>query len=201
MRKRSEAGKAKQVTPEVADLSRQINEAINPPPLFASANQGEQYQLPVGYQRIVESIHVPDPEAEYARLERALTVGEQRTDYGSLNAALDRAEDNARAAHRLYLAAKLQRERYELEAEPVIGAMRDQATAKLEQEKVAGTRKKQITDADVRAYAATMFPDEWTAQQMALSQVQAMEKMLERLADLWLRRCSSLATMLSSLRK
>ncbi len=152
-----------------------------------------------GYDRIVERVFdLPDPDDEYRALEAALVVGDREHD--SLAAALDRAEDNARRAHRLYVAAKLDRDRYEADAEVVTAALREQATDVLQQQKAAGLRSKAITDADVLAQCAAMHPDEWRDIVDRRSRARLTVEHLERLADLWVSRCRSLTALLSARR-
>jgi len=170
----------------------------------AQAVRGESpfSEVPVlsgGYQRIKETIfHLPDPESEYADLERALVLGTQQFD--SVSAALDRAEDNARRAHRLYVCARVEAERFTADADVVEGAMRAQAVAELQREKDAGLRTKQITDSDTTAKLAALFPDEWRDLQARKVESRKMLEHLERFADLWRSRCYSLSKLLESRR-
>lgn len=174
--------------------------ALPEPPLFVSAN-GSDAVLPGDFASITERVFVNDALAEYNRLEAALTLGDQRSDYGTLLKALDQAEQNARGAHRLYVTAKVVHQKYELDAEPVQAAMWESAQVALQREKDAGERKKQITDADVRMMASTMFPDEWQSIQLQRAKAKAMVEHVERLAELWMNRCRTLSTMLGTLRK
>jgi len=152
-----------------------------------------------GFERITERVFdLPDPEAEYALLEKALSLGTQEFD--SIAKALDSAEDNARRAHRLYVGAKLDYERFLADAEVIEGAIWSEAVAELQREKEAGTRTKQITDADSRAKCAALFPDEW--RDLAEKKVQAKLSVehMERFADLWVSRCRSLGGLLAAKR-
>jgi hypothetical protein len=215
LRKRSEAKRA--ASPAVEDLSRKLSNALadssardaaaaagverpEAPPLFEHANRA---RLAEGFQQIVETIFValPDVKREYDRLVAQLRVGERRSDNATLREALDDAEDNARRAHALYLTARTEQERFELDAEPAGAAMWEKATRVLQQEKDQGLRSKQITDADVRAMAATLFPDEWRSHNLRLAEVKKMVEGCQHLAELWKRRCSSLETLLQTLRR
>jgi len=141
--------------------------------------------------RIVTTIFDCDIDRVYERLKRELKVGEGRADRGTLQKNIDEAEDNAREAHRLYVTAKLMKERYEAQHDPIIGAMWKSAQEVLEKEKKDGLRTKQITDADVRYKAAEMYPDEWQEQQARLRKYDQTVKHLEHLVQLWISRCQS----------
>lgn len=158
--------------------------------------------LPVmdkGFERIKDTIfQLPDPDAEYADLERALVLGTQQFD--SISAALDKAEDHARRAHRLYVCARVEAEKFNIDADIVEGAMRTQAVSELQREKDAGIRTKQITDADTSARLGAMFPDEWRDLQERRIESRKMVEHLERFSDLWRSRCYSLAKLLESRR-
>lgn len=148
-----------------------------------------------GFGRIIERVFdLPDPEAEYQALEAALGAGSREQD--SVAQALDGAEDYARRAHRLYVNAKVDLERFQADCDTVEGAMREQAVAALTVEKERGVRTKQITDADVRHRAAVMYPDEWRDALNRKAKGEGAVKHLERLADLWQGRCRSLAALL-----
>jgi hypothetical protein len=214
LRKRSEAAAelaAKMVTP-TADTAAS-NEAVSkamfdrpavvptPPPLFASANSWQGPGVHPDFERIVETIYQTDAFKDYVDLESSLEVGDQRGDYRTLTEHLDKAERRARRAHALYLGAKLERARWEMDSEVTLAGMRTKASDELEEEKDRGERKKAITDADVRARMAELFPDEWRHQELKRVKLKGTEEHLERLADLWKVKCFSLSTMLSNLRK
>lgn len=158
--------------------------------------------LPVladGFTRITERVFdLPDPDAEYKTLEASLKLG--TSEFDSLQQALDCAEDNARRAHRLYVNARVEGESYEFDAEVVEAAMRTHASAELQREKESGLRTKQITDADVTAKIAAMFPDEARDLRMRRIRARKMIEHLKEFADLWGSRCRSLAKMLESKR-
>lgn len=176
-------------------------------PLFANTNKrtpANPLQVPSlspDMEAITETVFVDDALAEYNRLTAALTVGESRTDYGTVLKALDNAEANARDAHRLFCTAKLEAKRFDLDADVVEAAMWSEATASLQAEKDAGQRNKAITDTDVRNKAQAMFPDEYRATLLKREKVKRMVDQMERLADLWFSRCRDVNTMLSTLRK
>jgi hypothetical protein len=197
--------KGLQTATKVAVASAELQASLNaptertPPPLFASANKGPGVHA--DFDRIVETIYQVDAFKDYEDLEANLEVGDQRGDYRTLTEHLDKAERRARRAHALYLGAKLERAKWEMDSEVVLARMRDQAAEELENEKARGERKKAITDADVRARMAEKFPDEWRHQEVKRVKLKGAEEHLERLADLWKVKCFSLSTMLSNLRK
>jgi hypothetical protein len=179
-----------------------MQEAVEAQP--ASAVRGDEIdtsgpKLAAGYERIQDRIFsLPDPEAEYAELQAGLQVGNQQFD--SIFSALDRAEDNARRAHRLYICARVDAERFALDADVTEGGLWAAANADLQREKDSGARTKQITDADVRARIASMFPDQWTELQQRRIKARKTVEHLERFADLAKTRCFSLANMLATKR-
>lgn len=170
----------------------------------ASAVRGDEIdtsspRLSAGYERIQERVFdLPDPDSEYTELQRDLQIGNQQFD--SIYNALDRAEDNARRAHRLYICARVDAERFALDADVTEGGLWAAATADLQREKDSGARTKQITDADVRARVSTMFPEQWSQLQERRIKARKTIEHLERFADLSKTRCFSLANMLSTKR-
>lgn len=152
-----------------------------------------------GYDRITERVFdLPDPDAEYDDLEQALVLG-TRT-YESVSDALDRAEDNARRAHRLYVNARVDAERFNIDADVIESAMRTQAVAELQREKDAGIRTKTITESDTASKVAAMFPDEYRDLAERKVKSRKMVEHLEVFAKLWGSRCYSLSKMLESKR-
>ena len=152
------------------------------------------------FDQIVESVYRLDIRAEYDSLERELVVRDNEGDRGTLRSYLNRAEDNARRAHRLYLAAKIEAERTELDEQPLIGAMRREANDRLQREKDAGKRSKAITDADVSTLAASMYPNDWPKIHERIAKAKGTAEHLERFADLWRSRCGTARSLLESSR-
>lgn len=191
---------------KVAETSKKLQEELdrNQPKSerieFDRANAPKEKPLDPQFERIVESVFVDKPFEIYQALEAKLRVGDQRTDHGSVNKALDEAESNARLAYKLYCTAKIERERWEMDNDVIFGAMRAEATRLLQREKEQGLRSKQITDADVDSTCATMFADEWRHQQTKRKKVDLMVKSMENLSELWLSKCRSLNAMLSKQR-
>ncbi len=175
------------------------NEHI-PPIEFPSANAATESKLSPDFARIVETIFVDKPFEVYQQLEKDLRVGENRSDHGTVNKALDNAEPNARLAHRLWVTSVVERKRWELENAVIFAVMRDNATEMLTREKTQGLRPKQITDADVASALAQLYPDEFRSQEIRRTKVEMMEASMKNMAEVWMRRCSSLSTMLSKQR-
>lgn len=139
-------------------------------------------------------------EEEFRRLEAELSIGSARGEHGRLAEALDNAETNTRAAFRLYATARIARKSREDTDEIASAKLRDDATKSLQEEKDKGTRAKAITDADISARMAGLFPDEFRAQSERRRRWEMTEKSLEHLVSMWESRCRSLQAMLSKSR-
>lgn len=200
MLKRRPEGAADRASAREADaVTRDAGLVTTAPAQRTTPFNGPLPEQAGGYARITERVFaLPDPDTEYDALERALVLGTR--EYDSITDAVDTAEDNARRAHRLFVAAKLDYERFCADAEVIDGAMRSEATAELQAEKESGARTKQITDADVKAKCAAMFPDEFRDLAEKRTAAKLAVEHLERFADLWSSRCRSLGGMLASRR-
>jgi hypothetical protein len=164
-------------------------------PAQAAAAERKMQELPelaMSFTTIREKVFtLTDPDGEYQHLEDSLSIRAALTP-GVLQAALNEAEDNARRAHKLYVVANADYERFERECEPIIESMRDAATRELQHEKDNGMRSKAITDADVRGRASQLFTDEWAAIDARRIKANGMLEHLKVLAKLWENRCYSL---------
>lgn len=164
----------------------------------ADRQRKELPELNISFTRIRESVFtLADPDGEYKHLEEGISLREALTP-GALMTALNDAEDNARRAHKLYVVARADYERFERECEPIVEGMRDAANRELQAEKDQKLRSKAITDADVRGRAATMFPDEWRNIDTRRIKANGMLEHLRALAELWKNRCYSLNGMLNA---
>ena len=170
------------------------------PDSWPSANRPKEKPIDERFARITERVFVEDPEGLYKKLEENLRIGEERSDRGVLLRALDNAESNARDAHRLWMTAKLEQQRYEITNKIVFAAIRDEANRVLQREKDQKLRSKQITEEDIDTMAAQLFPDEYEEQKLRRHKAELMVKSMENLAELWLKRCSALETMLGKSR-
>jgi hypothetical protein len=171
---------------------------------FLSGHAGvdvrKETPLSPDFEKIVTRSFVLEPFEAYQRLEATLKLGEKRDDRGSAFKGLDEAESCQREAHKLWATCIRERARWEKDNEVVHGAMRLRATEVLQQEKAQGLRNKQITDPDVESMAATMFPDQWSAQEVRRAEVKAMEESTRNLAELWMKRIQTLQTLLTKQR-
>jgi len=167
---------------------------------FPNANRAKSARLREDLAKVVETIYVKDIHDDWKKLETGLSLGEKRSEHAHAIAALDKAASRAYLAHRLYLTARSVREEWELENEVIFGAMWSAATRDLQKEKDGGLRSKQITDADVKSRVATMFPDEYQAQEKRRRDVEFTVKSLERLAEIWMSKCRDLQAMVGKLR-
>lgn len=207
MKKRSEKSESKEET--VEEISKKLNKELHPdqaaddeplPFNFESANAPRKAKLREDLDKIVEVVFVNNMQETWERLRKALVIGEKRSDHGTLQQALDRAEKNAHDAHRLYVTAKVEHQRWERENDVVFSAMWSKANRSLQKEKDDGLRSKQITDADIKARMATLWPDEYSAQETRRAKVKATVEALEDLAEQWKSRCRTLQTMMGKLR-
>jgi hypothetical protein len=189
------------VTPEetVESLSAQLQDQLKPEADKLNEFLGAMPPKPIAddVRRIVEATFlVGDVFPVYERLEKALRIGEGRTEHGVVATALDEAETNARTAFKLWQTGKAARESWELTNGTVFSAMWNRANAQLQSEKDEKKRNKAITDADIRAMCFVMFPDEYEAQERERKRVEAMEKSLAHLSETWNLRVRTLQTML-----
>jgi len=185
-------------TDDEADIRARAAGIVSP----ADAARTHAQSLPTledGYLAVQERIFtLPDPNAEYDELERAMKLGTREFD--SVSRALDDAEDNARRAHKLYVNARLEYERFSIDADIIEAGMAAQARTELEREKETGQRSKQITQEDVKHKCLVMFPDEWRDLAERRVKGRKMLEHLERFAELWKTRCFSLAKQLEARR-
>lgn len=183
------------------DLARRANKKTVE---FPSAQPAEEVPLGAGFQRIIEHVFIDDVWASYEKLESTLRIGDERKDYGRVMKEVDDAETNAREAHRLWMTAKVERERWELENRVVFASMRETAQQQLEREKDAKIKAKEsskmITEEDMISRVALLFPDEYRHQEVTRKKVKAMEDSMADLAAKWDSRCRSLGTVANKLR-
>jgi len=172
-----------------------VDAPADEPPMFARAD-GLSQELSPQMERLVETVFdLPDVDAEYRALEAQLTMGESRSDYGTVLEALDRAEDNARRAHRLFVCASLERKRYLLEREVVEAAMHKEAVASLKKS------EDKVTIDATQARTVELFGDEYQAGEEKKKRVELSVAHLEQLAFTWSSRCRTLQTILGSMRR
>lgn len=195
------------VEKSVEEISAELKESLDPKtPEEEVWNQTRQRrehapdEVRPDLAMIVKSIFVVDMHKTWRRLRRKLRIGEKRSDYATIRKALDEAEHDAQQAHRLYVTAKVERDRWEMNQEVSSTAMWSKATRTLQEEKDSKLRNKAITDADVRARCAALFPDEWRHLEDQRSRLKETVSNFQNLAELWQSRCHTLRTMLDKLR-
>lgn len=195
VRKATAAAEAKDVVAEAA-----AEDIVQKPPHQQSRNP-KPYSIEPrfgrNFDRVVELVfdESVDVEAEYVELERALDI-EQALSAQVVKEELSKAEKRAFRAHRLYVTAKLELERYEIDVGVAVGAMRERAVIELSKEKDDGARKKQITEQDVTDRCVTLFPDEWRQVQNDRERSKRTVELLGKLSELWFKRSYSLSAML-----
>lgn len=156
--------------------------------------------MPADLQRIAETIIIRDLFDEWKKLEAALDIGDKRSEHGHAVRAADLAARRAYKAHRLYLTARNMWKAWELENEVIFGAMWSEATRALQVEKEQGLRSKQITDADITRRVATMFPDEYQAQERKRRELKSAVESLEKLAEIWVEKQRDARAIVGSIR-
>ena len=163
--------------------------------VFESANAVKEHPLHPALVQIMEKVYLEDLVYAYDELEAGMKECDELTERGATKKALGMAETNYRKAHKLYLTARFEHKKWNLENLIVFGAMRRDATEALQQEKKQGERSKAITEADVHAKCAELFQDEYVAQEMKRENVQAIEDDIENLAKSWEMRCQTLRVL------
>lgn len=160
-----------------------------------------EVKMAPAFARILESVFRVDVWADYSRLEDGLRVGQAGlSDRDTLMQARDGAEDNTRLAHKLYCAARVEQERYELDAKVIEGVARRKVMRDLQAEKESGQRAKQITEADIEGYMLLEFPDEYASLSLSRLKYRKMVEHLDKLHELWVSRCRALDTLLGKSR-
>lgn len=205
MKSRSEAKRAAEKKTESPkdESTRDLSETVEreqSPFQFESANAAKTPMIRSDFGKIVETVFVNDLHETWKKLKDSLTVGEKRSDHGTLQKALDQAEKNAYDAHRLYITAKIEFESWQKDHDVVMGAFWSEASRSIQKEKDEGNRSKQITDADVRMRIATLHPDDWKVLEVKSAKFKATVDSLANLSEQWNSRCRTLQTMMGKLR-
>jgi hypothetical protein len=158
--------------------------------------------LPPAYGRIVRTTFDFDPEAVFLELDAALGFNKPLRDMGyiELAEALDDAARCYRKASRLLAHAEATQARFDADCEAVSGDMRTQAVSQLKKEKEEKGGK-QITDADVTARMAALFPDEYRRQEVLKAEMKATLSHLRDEVKNWELRRREIDTMLRECRK
>lgn len=177
---------------EKADKEERISAARAA--VFENANAAKERPMTEPMRRIIESqfLREEDIVREHRELEERLKTSNK---VGHQAHELEESEVNARRAFKLWITFKQMTLEWEMDNRVVFTDMREQATKALQREKEQGYRSKQITDADVSNMMATMFPDEWRAQEIKRSRAHSTEKSLEHLVEMWGAKVRSLGTL------
>lgn len=151
-----------------------------------------------GFQTVVRDLYADgyNVEAEWKKISQGLELKDPLSPAAILRDANSR-EALALAAGKLYVVAKVEVNAYLRETEATVGALREQATASLEKLKATGVRTKQITEADVKAEAARLYPDEWEEINRRREQAEGMLTQLGLLSALAQSRCRTITNMLN----
>lgn len=207
MRKRSEVAKVTDdscVSPEEKVLRGQ--DAEDPFPSrgleipdetieFENPHAATEAPFEPGFQRIVETVYCKDTYETYLELVEFLKPKEQRT-----TRDLDNVEFMARKAHDLWMTAKRERTRWEMDNKVIFAAMHERSALDLQREKDSGQRSKQITDADIQARCALNWPDEYRAQELRQRYVKTAEESMANLYAVFELKCRNMATVVSKQR-
>lgn len=193
---------------DAVDLVRELEEADKETAkakaraiVFDSANAAIETPIDPKFARVVERLYAPkDWEKVQDRFEAWLSLGDRRTEEAFIRKAHEEGPEILRDLYGAYLQIRLTREAWELENDTVLGAMRLEATKALQEEKNRGSRNKTITKEDVADQAASMFPDEWSAQETKRLKYKGVEDRAKHDVEVAGTRCRHLDTMMSRLR-
>lgn len=149
-----------------------------------------------GFQTIVRDLFESgfNVETEWKAVRAGLEITDALTP-DRLRMAANAQERTAERAHQLYIIGKVEVQAYIRETDPTFGAMRDNARQSLERDKVSGARTKMITDADVLAEAARLYPDQWQEINTRRERAEAMLLQLQTVAQLARSRCYTVSNM------
>lgn len=145
--------------------------------------------------RIVERVFAVEVRVEdYERLERELALSDvDQTRPEAIRSALNRVQQNASLAHRLFIAARVEFELFETECTRYLAPMFEEATKALIAD--GSMKGKSITDKAVEARMNGMFGDQVLIEQERRAKAKSTLEHLRRLADLWRERAFALGQM------
>ncbi len=168
----------------------------------------DRLSMPIGFERVMTlQFGDIDEDEEYIELRNSLkfTSSASQLSYGSLQNALDEAEDKAFRAWMLSSRARVSKAEFDIDANIIVGAMRKNAREYLERLKrkhkeASGTAGKSITDADIIAQIVATNPDEWAAIQSKINRAEENVKLYEELHERLAKRAGNLRTMVATAR-
>lgn len=165
--------------------------------VWDSANKPKKTPDPPALANIVEQVFLKNTDVGgiYERLEKSLMLGRRSTERAFVLQALDAAAKNHRDAHRLYITAKALQEDWERDNAVHFATLRTEANKILQSEKDSGRRNKSITDADIEAKMAELFPDEWRAQETRRNRLKLVVDSMKSLVESWEMEHRTLNTM------
>lgn len=168
---------------------------------IASSNS-DKPDLHPAYGRIVRTMFAFDPDKIFDELNEKRRFGKPIKDMGYLELAeaLDDAARMHRNASLLFADAQVKRAQFESDCEAIAGDMRTQASNALKREKDEKGGK-QITNGDVEARMASMFPDEYRRQNVLKAKIKATVGQLEDDVKWWELRRREIDTILRECRK
>lgn len=175
------------------------------------------------FNRLVETVlRELDLDAEYTELEQLLEIGDNRRDFATLMEEVDKADRRALRANALWANAVIVYEGLKLDQQEVDAVLWKDAKAILEKaepeeeeeasetppetkpgapKKKRAKARKPITNTDVDAKIAELYPDEWRSGRMRLKKAEIAVDRTEAFAKRWAERTRSLQVMLSVCRK
>jgi hypothetical protein len=151
--------------------------------------------IPVGWGNLVtDSLRIEDPAALGRRLREDLEIGDGRTEYGVVLEAMDRSAHNLDAATRLFRAAKIEEEKYEIATAARLSVLRERAMEELQAEYVKKLRKSPTLQ-DIEDRIMKHWPDEYRAIRVRKAELHGTVRTIEGLVHAWSSRCADLRVM------
>lgn len=154
-----------------------------------------------GFAKVVQKIHTIDFEVEYDALVHHMEPDPARTEFGHAYAYADGAESRARRALQLVAVARVEQKAFEFQKSQTEAQWRRDAMAVLQAEKDAGTRSKQIAEADIRAIMIELNGQKLADLEERSQKIANAVDVLSDLAKLASLRCKTAQMMLSTVRK
>lgn len=169
--------------------------------VFDSVNAPKEKPIDARVTKLVERTFAPiDWEKILDRFDAWMSLGDRRGEEAYIRRAHEEGPAIVRDMLDVSIQIRFAREAWELENDVMLGSMRQQATEVLEQEKERKIRTKTITEADVAKKCASMFPDEWAAQEKRRLQYSLVEERAKKAYDVATLRCRHLDSMMARLR-
>ena len=162
--------------------------------------QKKRSPLRTDLSKIVETHWTEDLYGEWNRIRGLLRVGEQRSEHGHVMLALDEARKIAEDAYGLMVTAILEAKRWETANEIVFAAMWTQGRIEAERERKQMGFSKAVTDTDVRAKCAVLYPDEWLAQEVEREKVKLTVDRMKNLSKVAADKADDVRAMLKGQR-